>query len=891
MFFDSKTAYPPQTGTNDAFGFAPGTLNAFSFNYNQPAFLPPVQGDAFAVQGSAFDLPPVFTAPGAFAGDSAFTGGVFSTQPTSLLDLAQSGSSAASAPSTPQKSQPATRDPFANLTIADIKSGYVPPSQSTPSAPPTAKPITPSHSSSSVSSNTPQKQQPSQSDDFSGFVSSSSHTSLDDYPSMEPHSQFPESDITPTSTNPITSSNTDFASFLSNSSQSSQQAPKPMTSQHMEPNTDVVQASAAKAPVEAETTPKKQIDHLAAIDLTAKPKVAPAVPTTPTSYSNAGMVKSTIDWSKQRDLMASFLTSPSTTTQPVEQVPPKNNPKESEDWSGYNESGEEIDWSSFPTTSTPETQAEASSAQQNASDLAVPVVSAHEMPVEAKEAQVSGNWSAFPGTSDTTTKSAFEFDTSAFETSAFDTSAFDTSAFNFPQPGANPSESSGVAEIPLTTQVQAITPEPSSLASVEAQKEGFSDFGGFTSTSDDQDWSAFSSEPNTPQVGDGTQTAPESPKEGESRTSTDSRPTHVRKRTEPKVHDLSSFELPSHPTTPMKEPQEKVSPIDSPAPSLLDLSSTIASNTSTSLFSGDFSAFSTTPALEPNNTELPAWMRSNRSDDMTAPVTTPDTPVSAREESYNLDDQPSMDELRKSTVELLGNDKSAPYMWIFDNYGKGITLTFPERHALASGLVGDLKSGKVIWLSSARVNQWHTILTKCHEDLQRGHSYLSNVMVQADLQSDQVLASYLVHPETLRYISSLAKIYKIALRIQMSVRHNAGSSSKGQTPKTMCPYFKPSVVKALAALSASIDATWNNVVAQVNDMVESAYGDKNTESPAKLALHVSPPVPHAPFNFNCYICYRGFDEEEGPSPFSDKQCHASCIAYWTNRISSKPPSL
>jgi hypothetical protein len=859
-----------QAAPNDAFGFAPGTLNAFSFNFAAPAFQGPIQADAFAPQGSVFDLQPAFAAPAAFGVNPAFAGGVFASGPTSLLDLAQTPPIPANAQ---QQTQPAAKDPFASLTISDIKTGFVAPVPALPSSP---APMTPSHSGSNLSIDlhpTPIK------------VSPSSELDL-----ANPHAHVVPAQSVPQS--PI-------------ESQSKPLLEAPSTT-HVNPKTSTNPATPAS---------KSSAEFLASIDISAPLKqespiiAATVTPSTASTYTNASMVKTTIDWSKQRDLMASFLAPPSTASQPAEVVPETKNLQESDDWSGYNESGEESDWSTFSTSTTPLPGLAPSS---STSTTPAPTI-AHAHTTIAPEPVIEAHKDAKPEISSpspapeiplfqTPSNRAFSFDTSAFTATTFDTSAFDTSAFNLDPNAfsvATPDTVGAKIDTPIETVRLSID-----KTEEKPKEEGNIDFGGFTSHSDDVDWAAFSEDKPAVAIDSNSQKQASPAKDDLFAIPSDSISTPSRRRTEPKIHDLSSFELPSMPPTPAKSELEPTtsgtdlfpgSSLLSPA--LLATGPQETSASTASPFEGNFSVFNSTPQPENSDlfstTEVPAWMQSNRSEDLGVATAVPLAVAEAREEATNWQDQPTMETLKKTLIELLGTDKAAPYVWIFDNYSKNISMSCQERHELATGLIEDVKRGKVLWLSSSRVNQWHSVLTKCSEELQHAHSYLSNVMVQADMQSEEVLVSYLSHERTIQYLSALSKIYKVALRIQAAIKSNTGPSSQRQTPKTTCPYLKPSVLKALNALCSSIDAAWNNLIKQVQDMIESTNMDEQTAKncPAPSSLRISPPVPHAPLNFNCYICYRGFDEEEGPSAWNDKQCHASCANFWTHRISSKPPSV
>jgi hypothetical protein len=853
-------------------------------------------GDPFSQQGSAFDFPPMttgFPAFGSGAEASAFTiPPMGAVAPPSLLDLVQSTSQ----PSTPQKAPASTmKDPFATLSIDDIKRGFVSPSHvvssttasTIPTSPPSSLPVTP------ISPITPT--------------------------------------LTPLST--VKQEEIDFSNLSSIAVQPSDPIPSTPVitsagSLKQTPTDDVHQQTPTKTVEKKANAPKTAGDFLASINLNASvtppqvEKPASAIPTP--AFTNASMVKTTIDWSKQRDLMASFLSAPSATAiSPQQQSSehPTQNPSTGDDWTEYDaasakETVESPDWSSFGgggggggvvvvatsdgTITTGTTFVDHSS--PTSLSIATEIVSSPPATVP--------DWEAFSAAA--TQGGAMMMMPTENVFGGIDSSSFDSTSWSpahlghpsnlsfAPQLSIAPIET--ILSTPISHQEGSIseltlkeTQGKSDEKSPAVEQNDFAEFGGFTSSSAvEDDWSAFPEDNSTKND----QVSPRTAITAASHLNSEPLPSpSSRKRPGTKILDLSAFELPSLPSTPSKSDlkvnKETIEEQTAPIPSNPSFTDEIVSTSTNTSFSGDFSAFSGMPSndlfslggSETPTPEIPAWMNSNRSND------TPMAPTSTSlqvEDTKNWQDQPTIDALKRQAVELLGNDKLASYVWIFDNFGKNITLTFQERHTLAAELIEDVKSGKVIWLSSSRVNQWHSVLTKCNEDLQRALSYLSNVAVQADMHPDEILTNYLSHEKTLSYLSALGKVYTVATRIMCAIRSNNGPQSQGQTPKTTCRYLKPSVLKALHTLGSTIEHSWKTLVEQVSEMVNSSGGSNNL---TQAALSVSAPVPHAPLNFNCYICYRGFDEQEGPLQWQDKNCHATCTNFWTHRISMKPPTL
>jgi hypothetical protein len=507
----------------------------------------------------------------------------------------------------------------------------------------------------------------------------------------------------------------------------------------------------------------------------------------------------------------------------------------------------------------------------------------------------------------------------------FDPSTFDTSAFNFgesstpvPTPASLPTSIDALSTPSNTfAQNSAIPLEKSPSVHEKPETSSgdqFADFGDFSSSGHDADWSTFPEDtPTTKPVEDSLATPIDSLPVPEAKSSSSLTASPRSSRT--KILDLNSFTLPTMGGTPVKHKEESLlaetpaqegkPSVSVPAEPLLDFSgfevTPVATTKSADLFSLSGSAFtptSTTTSLgmdfvmTSDPSEIPSWMNSNKSDDSASmkshiPAMEPPKPS----------DAPTMESLKRQLVELLGNDKTAPYTWIFDNMTRQITLSFEERQALALGLMEDIKSGKSIWVSSSRVNQWHNVLTKCNEDLTKACNYLSTVSMQADMHSDEVLISFFQNEKTRSYLESLAKIYRVASRISVSVRSsvnplasNGGKSN--QTPKTTCKYLKPSVIKALSVLCSTIESTWQSLLSQVSEMEAPVdTGNGNTATLPSVLLTLPPIVPHAPLNHVCFMCYRGFDEHEGPSTWQAQNYHASCANYWINRVSPKPPSV
>ena len=967
----------PNVGTSNAFGFDPSTMSAFSFNFAPPVIQGSPVGNTFPTNMSAFD----FTQP-------TFGSMALGTQPEAV-GFAQVGTASslydlASHPALPLETQssnflqpsstfPPTPDPFSSLSIDDIKRGFSAPSSAQTLAPVALSPIVPSTLPPTASIHSPEVPVKPGLEETSTFSGSSSNTSEASLFRVETHKEFPKPQQVKSDVNP------------------------------------------KLAPKTPERPAKSAEELLAAIDLSKPstpltPNPTPNAPSTP--YSNANMVKSTIDWSKQRDLMASFLT-PSDAPKQSDTSPKKNvKVNDGDNWSRYGDTtagGD--DWSSFGDSTS--THAHPSSnPMETTSTMPFPSIQptlekkdAHSTPKSTGEsapldhvsitaplssdaaslALDASKWNADIG------HNSFGFDTSAFNFSENPIDFKPDPSLSFPVTMISPTPSSSslpISEIKPIEKMQseAVVPFPhpydlpssstplsssvsstinsstdinSTLSSHVTAKtsehdlfvtSGFPsssspslasgvEFGGFTSeTSDVGSWSAFPGATTT-ESGHGAvssltmpsrdATPPRSSSPHMNVTSTlEPAPSPGRKKPENGVLDLSHFQLPAMPVTPSTPSGTSAVPVSdhrhqhqrtnsntssvdvvqSSTPTSASLIDDVvphhASSSLATSYSNDFTSFSgaSTPIVDIFATstpvsEIPSWMQSNQSSDSGSSQDVASIDRSPAND-VNWKDQPTMDELKRRLVEILGTDKAAPYMWIFDNMGKHIMIGFEERHLLAVGLIEDMKSGKVIWLSSSRVNQWHSVLTHCNEDLQRALSYLSNVAVQADLHSEEIMKSYLLHEKTVAYFSSLAKIKKIASRILASALHSnssnamgvAGTSSKGgQTPSTTCCYLKPSVLKAIRALEKAIDNSWDAIVTQVKEMHQSC-GEAEGQSFAALTS-ISDPVPHAPISFNCFLCYRGFDEQEKPTQWQEKSYHASCANYWTHCISSKPPSL
>lgn len=962
---------------NNAFGFDPNAMSAFSFNFAAGPTPTGPAGAGFAVNTSAFDLPPM-------AGGMMPMGGpggamAFQTMPMvgpapSLFDVAHIPES--SAAPTVSAAGPSKPDPFAGLSIEGIKKGFESPAPMLPSSTPSM--ITPSSSSSHVSTNAPAH---SDFGDESAFMGSSSGAN-GDY---------------------------DFADFPDASTPAPQPTPPPTQTKQETPVVSTPATPSPKpTPEPAQVHPKSADEFLSSIDLNGPPKKhiiekpEPAKSTT-TSYSNEGLIKTKIDWSKQRDLMASFLQPskpaeestptavPSTTSNTSE--PAKSSASQTDDWGDFdnhtNGEAQDDDWSGFEATpsasatpsiapsssnthlQTNDTQTSQNNTSPYASHLSTNQSAGHLDTHPAPQQNITpaaANWDASAILS---TNSSSGFDTTAFDTSAFSNTSFDASAFNlsgsafdaplpeFPAPSIseshsaasihslehsdasqaqsmpvqpqdivpiatpvpirpNPSETipgfdtSGSshatplqeAETAITPQHRSHTPETlhqESLFSGQntaSSASNHEDFGSFTSTSHpDDDWSAFETDQANDSVDFDATGVPalNLPVAVSPAVKAQSLP---KRQSQTKIWDISSFDLPTTPistplhssrsssvaasTEPIPYPTADSSSLidDTPITTSGNHQSTTTSNDLFSLTSPSASAFDSFPAAE-----FPSWMNSNKSEDSTSSA-----PVSA--DAVDWKNQPTTEDLKKTLLSLLGTEKAAPFMWIFDNMSKSISISFEERHGLAAGLIEDLQSERVLWLSSSRVNQWHSLLSKCNEDILKASSYLSDVIVQADGESDEIISEFLIHPSTLSFLSATAKIYRVATRIIAAIQSNSGVHSTSQTPRTTCRYIKPSVLKAILALGNTVENSWTALNDQVSLMEEDSGSSGNPEdSPAMRALLVSKPVPHAPLDFNCYICYRGFDEHEGPTQWSEKTCHATCANYWVRRVANRPPPV
>lgn len=909
---------------------------------------------AFAGNTSAFDLPPMNGGMMSMGGPG--DGMVFQTMaptgpPPSLFEMAQHG-----APTPEPVVQLSKPDPFAALSMDGIKKGFESPVRM--ATPITSTTITPS---ASIPHITPTSTVNSGFGDDSAFTSTSNGGNAD----------------------------FDFADFPDPVAPSPQPTPPPTQTPQMTPVASIPASPAPQpTPEPAQVQPKSAEEFLSSIDLNGPPKARltqtpePAQPKK--SYTNETLVKSNIDWSKQRDLMASFL-APQTPV--VEATPPSEAPasdpkpttsEPTEDWGDFDagEGQEQAngDWSGFETSAAP---VPPTSANPDAN-----IINSNHHSSNGMEAHLSTNESNYsahsahsqqPHEAIAVAAPAFEwnangaasaFDTSAFDTSAFDTSAFQTSSSAFdapipsfpdhsasldssnqsigsdfnathpvvrtPPPSQNGFESPAISEVPIVTPI-AVRADPSEpamnfdipeslapsahtetsasneskvaedlfQAPQHSQTPGHDDFGSFTSTTpqQDDDWSAFESDGAEDSV-DFDAPIPALNLPSVVSPSADTVAKLPKRKSETKIWDISSFELPSTPvaTPTSSRTSSTVSTNVQPVPfsmgsssSLLDdspverpitpVESTTPSNDLWSLSAptGNFDAF---PSQSSSN-ELPSWMNSNRSEDSTPNA-----------EAIDWKNQPTTDELKQSLLSLLGTEKAAPFMWIFDNMSKSISISFEDRHALALGLIEDIKSERVMWLSSSRINQWHSLLSKCNEDILKASSYMSDVVVQADGHPDEVMRQYLVNPKTLNYLTGVTKIYRVASRVIAAIQANTGVHATSQTPRTTTRYIKPSVLKAILALGNTVENSWNALVEQIKLMEEDCGTSSSADdSPALRALLVSKPVPHAPLDFNCYVCYRGFDEHEGSSQWMEKTCHATCANYWISRVSNRPPPL
>lgn len=867
---------------NSAFTFDPNAMNAFSFNFADGGVPGAVPGANFGVNTSAFDF------SGAAVGNMGpmFHHGapmpMMTGPPPSLFEMANHSSDqpqqVQQVVSTPQKP-----DPFAALSIEGIKTGFdVPVATIAPQPRPTPPVSSQSGSSHQFTASTPLK-----------------------------------------SATPV--------------------APEPQ--------------------IEVVSKPKTADQFLSSIDLNGPPQeqlVEKPAPKASTPYSNEGLVKTKIDWAKQRDQMAAFLApkvEPEVT--PTPQEVPKSAVTE-EDWGEFDDGGVQGDdqnWSDFGSAPAPST-APQEALHENPTIIQSPIPShpttnAHAaLHTQPQTGSLETSISSTTDTGPSTTPAAMVFDPSAFDTSAFDTSAFNFSADGiggaFTSNSTNPTTAAFDTDTSaFSTDVSAFTGTNSSndrphtpveQASVAPTEKSSStlkedDFSSFTSTgADGDDWSAFegddqaekdsstedmrasSSSLGVPSSGKAALMRPPSP--GSSSILAPPSPIETaaslpKRKSEAKIWDISSFELPATPTKSADPHLNSLVPPSAQAKQDEPNSTSLFSPSfSSSLVDDETSNNSFVSATSTNNSwgdlfsMTPSWMNSNRSEDSTSsigdfgvtlspgtPQDSPSTPTSA---PSMPDFRISLDPLKKELVSLIGNDKAAPFMWIFDNMGKSIAISLTERCSLATELIEDLKSQKLILLSSVRVNQWHSLLTKCNEDILRATSYLSNVVVQAEEVQDSELAEvmrrYLSHERTLSYLSGVSKIYRVALRISASVHSNTGVHATSQTPKTSCRYVKPSLLKAISTLESTIQNSWEALQTQIESMEEESGGNSD-DSPAMRALLTSKPVPHAPMDFNCSLCYRGFDEYEGPASWNDKKCHASCANYWTHRISSKPPAL
>lgn len=849
-------------------------------------------------------------------------------------------------PTPPPVATASKPNPFDYLSVDGIKKGFQSPVSITPVATPSI--MTPSASGTQLApSATSTTSVASDFGDDNAFMSSSNGASAD----------------------------FDFASFPESAAPSPQPTPPaPQVAQV----SHVSSVSASPAPVAtpepATIAPKSAEEFLSSIDLNGPPKehiIEKAESAQQhKSYTNENLIKTKIDWSKQRDLMASFLqpAKPAEESPAAEPAPTADSngkpSSETEDWGEF-EAGANggDDWSGFgddhpapaATSATPSVEQNAIPAQEPSN----PAVTNHTAAVDTPIAShLSTNQSIqSQGDAPTADWGNFSpmvngngsFDTSAFDTSAFDTSAFDTSAFNlaggnsfdapipsFPDPslenGHPPVE---VSETPIAIPIPVrpeIAAEPlqasashASVHSIEPSKtpempqapqehhaahsrsaSNDQDFGSFTSNASqaDDDWSAFETDANSDTVDFETPAVPAlnipattSPVETVAKL--------PKRKSETKIWDISSFDLP---TTPVATPTSSrsssvvstnVQPVPFPSTSsgsLLDdmpISTSTAPQTSassTDLFtlSAPTDSFANFP-VSASADDIPAWMKSNKSEDSSASA---ERSSSAANEAVDWKNQPTTEELKKTLVSILGTDRSAPFMWIFDNMSKSIAISFEDRHRLALGLIEDMKSERALWLSSSRVNQWHSLLSKCNEDILKASSYMSDVVVQADEHNDEVMRHYMVHADTLSYLSAVSKVYRVASRVIAAIQSNTGVHATSQTPKTTCCYIKPSVLKAILALGTTVENSYNSLVEQVRIMEEdSGSSGSIDDSPAMRSLLVSKPVPHAPIDFNCYICYRGFDEHEGSIQWGDKTCHATCANYWVSRVANRPPPL
>lgn len=949
---------------NNAFGFDPNAMSAFSFNFagGPPPMAAPQSG--FAMNTSAFDFAAMNGGMMPMGGPMdamAFQNMPVAGPPPSLFEMVHNPQ-----PTPPPVATIGKPNPFDYLSVDGIKKGFESPVSITPVATPSV--MTPSPSGRQLApSATSTTSTASDFGDDNAFAETSNGGSAD----------------------------FDFASFPDPAAPSPQPTPPPTQLAQTTPIASVPASPApVAAPESAPVAPKSAEQFLSSIDLNGPPqehiieKADPAKPAT--SYTNESLIKTKIDWSKQRDLMASFLQPSKPTAE--EPAPAASEPapaasgdssakpaSETEDWGEFDDGGDTNggdDWSSFDAghsapasvehvTAAHTQESHINSVNHNALPSADTPIASHLSTNQSVQSQSetpsvsAGDWGNNFSHMDPS-NGASSFDTSAFDTSAFDTSAFDTSAFNLP--GGNsfdapipsfpdPSLENGQLtasepivetpvvvptpihpEVPLEPMASALQPsaseasvhsiEPSktpemtqapsedlfhSSASHQRSASNDHDFGSFTSNTSqqpDDDWSAFENDANSDTVDFETPAAPAlnvpnaaSPAETAAKL--------PKRKSQTKIWDISSFELPSTPvaTPTSSRSSSVVSTTVQPLPfpsmssgSLLDDTPTgtsiapQSSASSTDLFSlsaptDSFANFPTSASAD----DVPSWMNSNKSEDSS---TSMERSSAAVREPVDWSNQPTTEELKKTLVSILGTEKSAPFMWIFDNMSKNITISFEDRHRLALGLIDDMKSERALWLSSSRVNQWHSLLSKCNEDILKASSYMSDVVVQADEHNDEVMRRYMVHTQTLTYLSAVSKVYRVASRVMAAIQSNTGVHATSQTPKTTCCYIKPSVLKAILALGTTVENSWNALVEQVRIMEEdSGSSGSIDDSPAMRSLLVSKPVPHAPIDFNCYICYRGFDEHEGSIQWAEKTCHATCANYWVSRVANRPPPL